>query len=154
MDIFSKASYPACTLSNFAPNTFVFDGVFCASMEGLLQSFKFEDVHEQRAVCKLVGIGAKNKGSERTDVWTSVQTLWWKGKSYARESEEYQELLHRAYDALARNTAFCEALLATGNEELLHTVGSPHPTETVLTDYEFCAQLHRVRDRIRVSLSA
>lgn len=39
MDIGSGKEYPSNALSNFAPHPFVFDGVECASMEGLLQSF-------------------------------------------------------------------------------------------------------------------
>ena len=42
MDIGSKAIYPASALSNFSPHPFTFDGVECNSMEGLLQSFKFD----------------------------------------------------------------------------------------------------------------
>ena len=38
MDIGSKAGYPASALSNFASHPFVFDGVECASMEGLVQA--------------------------------------------------------------------------------------------------------------------
>jgi hypothetical protein len=37
MDIGSKSGYPSSALSNFAPHAFEFDGVKCASMEGLLQ---------------------------------------------------------------------------------------------------------------------
>ena len=36
MDIGSKSGYPSSALSNFAPHAFVFDGVECASLEGLL----------------------------------------------------------------------------------------------------------------------
>jgi len=35
MDIYSKAPYPSRALSNFYPHRFTFDGVECASMEGL-----------------------------------------------------------------------------------------------------------------------
>ncbi len=65
MDIGSKNGFPAGNLSNFAPHPFIFDGVKCASMEGLLQSFKFEKEHIQVEVCKLVGKEAKFRGQKR-----------------------------------------------------------------------------------------
>ena len=37
MDIGSGNGYPSGALSNFSPHPFVFDGVECNSMEGLLQ---------------------------------------------------------------------------------------------------------------------
>ena len=44
IDIWSGGTYPANVLSNFYPNAFVFDGVECSSMEGLLQSLKTKNV--------------------------------------------------------------------------------------------------------------
>lgn len=44
MDIKSGCGYPASALSNFAPHPFVLDGVYCASMEGFLQSLKFNSI--------------------------------------------------------------------------------------------------------------
>jgi hypothetical protein len=44
MDIGSGKVGPAGGLSNFRPRPFVFDDVECASMEGLLQSFKYDKV--------------------------------------------------------------------------------------------------------------
>lgn len=59
IDVFSSGAYPANVLSNFYPNAFVFDGVPCASMEGLLQSLKTKDPTLQRKVCGSVGKEAK-----------------------------------------------------------------------------------------------
>lgn len=58
MDISSGAGYPASSLSNFAPHEFIIDDVKCASMEGFLQSLKFQNPDMQRYVCSLVGIDA------------------------------------------------------------------------------------------------
>ena len=65
MDIGSSNGFPAGTLSNFAPHPFVIDGVECNSMEGFLQSLKFESVEMQRYVCTLVGKAAKFKGKKK-----------------------------------------------------------------------------------------
>ena len=104
MDIGSGNGYPAGSLSNFAPHGFVIDGVECASMEGFLQSLKFSNPDMQKEVCKLIGRAAKSKGANKN--WQQKQTLYWQGKTYKRNSQEYQDLLDRAFNALAENTSF------------------------------------------------
>lgn len=149
MDIGSKSGYPASALSNFSPHSFVFDGVECASMEGLLQSFKFDKPHIQVEVCKLTGKAAKFRGQKRNKAWKSRQTLWWKGVAYDRHGAEYQELLDRAYNALSQNSKFKNALLATGNATLTHSMGKNKEQDTVLTEREFCSRLKKIRDRLK-----
>lgn len=143
MDIGSGNGYPSSALSNFTPHPFVFDGVECASMEGLLQSFKFSNPDVQREVCKLTGRNAKFKGKKKK--WWKTQTLYWMGVEYKRDSEEYQKLLDRAFNALSKNQSFINALLATGNSSLTHSIGKTKPTETVLTRTEFCSRLMKIR---------
>ncbi len=92
--------FPGGNLSNFSPHAFTIDGIRCASMEGFLQSLKFEDTIDQLEVCELVGVKAKRFGTTRNKAWREVQTLWWRGSSFKRHSPEYQELLDRAFDAL------------------------------------------------------
>ena len=65
MDIGSKCGYPASSLSNFAPHPFEIDGVKCNSMEGFLQSLKFNSIEMQEYVCTLVGYTAKKKRSQQ-----------------------------------------------------------------------------------------
>ena len=147
MDIGSGNGFPSATLSNFAPHPFVIDGVECNSMEGFLQSLKFSHPEMQKEVCKLVGKAAKFKGKKKK--WWRTQTLWWQGVEIPRDSEEYQDLLDRAFDALAQNNGFRAALLATGNSVLTHSIGKTKITETVLTKQEFCSRLMRIRERLR-----
>lgn len=147
MDIGSGSGFPSATLSNFAPHPFIFDGVECNSMEGLLQSFKFSNPEMQKEVCKLVGKQAKFKGKKKK--WWRTQTLYWQGKEFKRDSEEYQELLDRAFDALATNEGFKNALLATGNSTLTHSIGKTKQSETVLTRTEFCSRLTKIRKRLQ-----
>lgn len=146
MDIGSKNGYPSSALSNFSPHPFTFDGVACSSMEGLLQAFKFSNHEMQKHICTLVGIKAKRAGSKKR--WQRDQTLWWKGVPYKRDSDEYQQLLNRAYDALATNEGFCRALIASGNATLEHSIGRTKENETVLTRQEFCSRLSRIRERM------
>ena len=145
MDIGGNSSGVAGRLSNFTARNFIFDGVECNSMEGLLQSFKFENEEIQKHVCTLIGITAKRRGQKRNKAWKSKQTLWWKGVAYSRKSKEYQELITKAFDALFTNEKFKADLLSTGNAVFTHSIGKNKESETVLTESEFCRQLHRLR---------
>ena len=147
MDIGSGSGFPSATLSNFAPHPFVIDGVECNSMEGFLQSLKFSNPEMQKEVCKLVGKAAKFKGKKKK--WWRTQTLYWQGIEIPRDSEEYQILLDRAFSALAQNSGFRAALLATGNSVLTHSIGKTKITETVLTRQEFCSRLTKIREQLR-----
>lgn len=149
MDIGSGSGYPSSALSNFAPHSFMIDGVQCASMEGFLQSLKFSNPDMQVEVCKLVGKAAKFKGKHKK--WYRNQVLYWRNTKYTRDSKEYQDLLDRAYYELAKNDSFRKALLATGNANLTHSIGKNKITETVLTEREFVSRLTRLRDEIRKS---
>lgn len=146
MDIGSGSGYPESSLSNFAPHPFEIDGVKCNSMEGFLQSLKFENPDMQVFVCQLVGKAAKFKGKKKK--WWRTQTLYWRGKPIPRDSEEYQQLLDRAFDALSENQSFCSALLATGKSTLTHSIGKSNQSETVLTKQEFCSRLTKIRSRL------
>jgi len=147
MDIGSKRGYPAGALSNFSPHPFELDGVKCASMEGFLQGVKFKNPLMQEHVCSLVGITAKRAGSRK--MWKRTRKLWWRGESYDRDGDEYQELLDRAYEAMAGNKKFRRALIASGRATLTHAIGRIKKKETVLTRQEFCSRLTKIRERIR-----
>ena len=109
-------------------------------MEGLLQSFKFENHEMQKEVCKLVGKKAKFKGKKKK--WWKTQTLYWKGIPYKRDSKEYQDLLDRAFlEMFQQNESFRKALKATGNATLSHSLGKMKQSETILTRKEFCRRL-------------
>lgn len=145
MDIGSGNGYPAGTLSNFAPHPFEIDGVQCNSMEGFLQSLKFESIDMQKHVCTLVGYAAKKKGAKKN--WKQKQELYWLGKTFKRDSEDYQNLLNRAYNELNKNSGFRKALEATNGATLTHSIGKNKKSETVLTTSEFCGRLTHLRDR-------
>lgn len=114
-------------------------------MEGLLQSFKFDKPHIQVEVCKLTGMAAKRRGQKRNKAWKSQQTLWWDGVPMKRTSELYQQILDEAYLALASNTSFLKALVATRGATLTHSIGHNKESETVLTENEFCSRLMNLR---------
>ena len=134
----------AAQLSNFTSRQFVFDGVPCASIEGVLQSFRFNDVEMQREVCALSGGAAKKKG--QTIDWRPSQILHWQGVEYPRRSEAYQYLLDRLFLAVyIDNKSFASDLQETGNRKLIHSIGRTDPSETILTADEFCLRLTHLR---------
>lgn len=51
------------------------------------------------------------------------QTLYWQGETIPRDSERYQEMLDKAFNALAENSSFRRALLTTQNATLTHNIG-------------------------------
>lgn len=147
MDIGSGTGYPSANLSNFSPHVFTVDGIECNSMEGFLQSLKFQDPEMQKHVCTLVGKKAKFKGKKKK--WWKTQTLYWKGEEIPRDSKRYQKLLDEAFNALAQNTSFQKALLATQNATLTHSIGKKKISETVLTRQEFTSRLTRIRNELQ-----
>lgn len=145
MDIGSGNGWPGASLSNFAPHPFEIDGVTCNSMEGFLQSLKFDSIDMQKFVCTLVGKAAKFKGKKKK--WFQKQELYWNGQTYKRDSDEYQNLLNRAYNELYKNEGFRKALDATKGMTLTHSMGKSKQNETVLTTSEFCGRLTHLRDK-------
>lgn len=146
MDIGGNSKgYPNKALSNFTPRHFIFKGVECASIEGVLQSFKFKELEMQKFVCSLVGRAAKYKGKNKK--WWRTQTLYWQGVEYKRNSPEYQELLNELYHAVyIQCESFRKALKATNGATLKHSIGKSDRRTTVLTEREFCSRLEYYRD--------
>ncbi len=140
LDIHSKKRGIAGRLSNFTRRAFLFDGILCRSIEGVLQSFKFSSPTEQKIVCGLWGVQAKLSGEGRE--WKESQTLHWNGSTYARESEEYAALLSRLYDAVyEQDAAFRRDVRRARRYRLVHSIGKSDPRETVLTEQEFLSLL-------------
>lgn len=145
MDIGSKRGYPASALSNFSPHPFVFRGIPVNSMEGFLQGLKFKNPEMQKSVFLLVGFKAKMKGKNKK--WWRDQVLWFQGKKIDRHSEEYQDLLDEAFNALfSQNNSAKKALIASGNSTLTHSIGKNDSHRTVLTVREFCSRLTKIRE--------
>ena len=147
MDIGSGHGYPASALSNFAPHPFLMDEVRIASMEGFLQSLKFDKPDMQEYVCTLFGRAAKFKGKHKE--WWKSGKLYWRGQEIDRFGVEYQNLLDRAYDAMAaQSDSFRRALLASGNSTLTHNIGKNDERRTILTVAEFVRRLNRIRAKL------
>ena len=148
IDIKYGSTDPRATrLSNFTQRTFIFEDVACASIEGILQALKEPNEAEQVRICASFGKAAKQSGDERSD-WKKSQMLWWKGRRYCRNGRAYQQLITHIYDvAYAQDPSFKEDLLATGMEDICHSIGNPDQRDTVLTEVELLYQLNRLRIR-------
>lgn len=141
IDIHSKRRGVAGRLSNFTKRSFTFDEIPCRSIEGVLQSFKFEKPCEQKIVCGLWGSQAKLAGDLKAD-WKATQTLYWNERSYQRDSKEYQELITRLYTEVYRqNEQFRRDIKKSVKYNLVHSIGNSDPRDTVLTESEFIEQL-------------
>lgn len=149
MDIGKGSGGVSGRLSNFTPRKFCFDGVECNSIEGVLQSFKFKNIEMQREVCKLVGIGAKRKGSKKN--WRESQKLYWNGEEYKRDSPEYQELLDRLYQCVYdQNENYRRDITSCKGVTFTHSLGKNKKSDTVLTTQEFCSRLTKLRDNYKL----
>jgi len=145
MDIRSGNKYPAGALSNFKARHFTVRGCEVHSMEGFLQGLKFRDAGMQQEVFQKVGITAKRWGARKN--WGS--TLWWLGQPINRHSQEYQDLLDEAYEAMFSQSAKAmKALVASGKSTLTHSIGRKDPNKTVLTRTEFCSRLMKIRGEL------
>ena len=144
LDIWSTGEYPADVLSNLCSNRFRLDGVECQSMEGFLQSLKYEDPVRQRQICSMKGRNAKRQS---TATWQTDQIVWWKGRAIDRQGTEYQDLLRRVYQAMFdQNERFRAALMASRGRRLYHSQGNTDPFKTILTEQEFCTILTEIRE--------
>lgn len=143
IDFRSKIWYEK-ELSNLARHPFTFDGVPCGSMEGFLQSLKVDDVINQRHIALLDGYEAKSAGSSYKE-WKVSNNLFWNGKYYHRESQDYFNLIKFAYETMARkNEEFTRALLAAPMP-FDHKIGHNSKSKTVLTKDEFLFIINDMR---------
>ena len=144
LDIRSNGLYPSNVLSNLCSNGFRLDGMVCSSMEGFLQSLKRQDINKQRQICSMKGGNARKMS---VTSWQTDQIVWWKGKAIDRQSQAYQDLIHRAYKAMfEQNERFRAALMQTRGIVLAHSTGENNPYKTILTPTELCNILTELRD--------
>lgn len=150
VDIGFKSPYPSNLLSNSADHKFIFDGVSCASVEGLIQALKFQDHDLQISVCGMAGKQAKLRGSDSNNTLQATQTLWWKGVPMSRSGADYQEFLDRVFFTLFdQSEVFKSALAKTGRRIITHSTRKHDPAKTVLTEHELVSRLTFLRKYLK-----
>lgn len=148
IDIHSKGSFPSNVLSNFHESKFTLDGIQINSMEGFLQSLKTSDINLQNKICQLTGKFAKQAGEDLA-LQFDHKTVFWQGKIIDRFSEDYDNLLQRAYRAkFDQDLLFRSALEATKDKTLIHSIGKHSKEETILTEEEFINLLNHLRNQL------
>ena len=148
-------------LSNLYPHKFMLYGFYPSSniseeqitipsMESFLQGLKIKDANLQNIfMTSYSGMNACKMSATLND-WKETGTLWFNGVPYDRYSDEYADLITRAYDALFEtNPVFREIVLPKFKDKILiHTIGKDDRSDTVLTEEEFRYQLNRLMKRL------
>lgn len=103
----------------------------------------------RRATEHLRPAGARAKRAGTTErnrkVWDS-QTVWWQGHPIPYRSETHFELIQRALQAkFDQDRPAREALIATGDAELIHDTGEPESPRTSLPAARFLDMLGAIR---------
>jgi hypothetical protein len=134
-------------LSNFQARPFLFDGIKCGGMEGLLQALKCPDRERQVEICALSGREAKMAG-RKFDSWKDKQILSFLGDTFSRCSRGYLVFITRVYDTLYhQDPTLKDDLRSLGSAQMWHSIGNPDMRDTTLTEVEMMMQLERLRHK-------
>ena len=154
VNVISRGKWPANVISNFAAIAFDFRGAHCASIEGFIQSLKFSDPKEQMEVCLLSGKEAKRRGRAKAKTMTKLE-IWWAGEEFTFQSDDHFDLIEQALRAkFSQSEEAQEALLATGEAELVHNLGRPEPRLSSLPAKKFVAMLTKIRQELQATVTA
>jgi hypothetical protein len=148
IDISKQSDFPYNLLSNFQERHFKLDGVEIYSIESFLQALKYKDTSKQKSVCKLTAKEANQAGNKLLcKLRKSLGVYYWNNNRIKRNSQEYDTLISRAYDAMASsNPDFITVLSETYPFKLSYKIGKQSKHQTALTESEFVSQLYRLRD--------
>ena len=137
-------------LSNLFPHKFVIDGVECKSMESFIQSLRERDVQLQKSICSDYSGMMAYKMRLALNDWRKEGDVYWQGKTICRFSDEYTELISRAYNCLfEQNILFKTVLERFKKHHLIHSIGCDDISETLLTEHEYRYQLNRLKEKIK-----
>lgn len=145
IDISSRSTGLAKSLSNFTERPFVYRGLQCGSMEGFLQSLKFLDFARAEDVARRIGYSAYKIG-QTANSWQLNQTLFWQGQEIDRDSGLYQTIIRDAFcNQFHQNPLFQRDLRLSLGSDLDHSIGHDDITRTVLTKSEYLGHLEYLR---------
>lgn len=132
-------------LSNLYPYKFEMDGIEFKSFEGFIQSLRTPDINIKKKLWNKSGFYAWKSG-QNID-WETKQKIYWVTTPIDRNSEDFDALMTKAYDALFKNEDFKQALRESLPYKLDHTIGTSNKSSTLLTKKEFLYQLNRLRNK-------
>ena len=133
-------------LSNLYPYSFTFDGITYASMEAFIGSLRTPLLDEKQKIYSTHGMESWYMGHKFS--WYEKQEIYYQDRAISRHSQEYDDLITSAFDALFANEDFKQALMETGDCKLIHTIGKTAKNKTLLTRKEFIGHLNRLRNKL------
>lgn len=133
-------------LSNLYPYQFTFEGITYGSMEAFIGSLRTPSFIEKQKLYSTYGMESWYMGHKFS--WYEKQEVYYKDKAISRHSQEYDDLITAAFDALYTNEDFKQTLRESGSCKLTHTIGKTAKDKTLLTRKEFIGHLNRLRDKL------
>lgn len=128
-------------LSNLFPYDFEFRGVPVKSLEGFFQGIKFRNSELQKTVFAYSGINACYTRAVSDFCRLNDGVLYWQGEPIKRDSAEYAEFVDELYVSALQNPLY-RRVLQSVNRPLIHSIGKTDKRETVLTRYEYEAEIN------------
>lgn len=133
-------------LSNLYTHYFVFDGIPYKCVESFIQSLKFVEYEDTKKFIGLLG-GASYRLGQTNNKWKKDLTLYYKGQPIHRMSDAYNALIFNMYCSVVEQCPkFRQALVDSYPREIRHSMGNDDPTQTILTEKEFCEILTELRE--------
>lgn len=132
-------------LSNLFPYKFKFKGHKLNSIECFFQGIKFPSKRYQKKIFKYSGKEALvlQKASEYN--WKETGIIYWQGKQFKRNSEEYDNLVTELYISALQNKLY-RNVIKNCNLPIIHAIGEVDKCETTFTRYEFEFMLNCLHD--------
>ena len=146
IDIRFKGENLEKRLSNLYPYQFTFDGITYASMEAFFGSLRTPSFIEKQKLYSTSGMNSWYMGHNFS--WCEKQEVYYQDRVISRHSQEYDDLITDAFDALFSNEDFKQALKESGNYKLTHSIGKTAKEKTLLTKKEFIGHLYRLREKV------
>lgn len=126
---------------------FEFGNKTISSVNAFLLALKEKNPLIQQKVCSLPEEKLK-EAAKNIRLNYDTRTLYWNGKSFKRDSQEYKDLLKRVYtERYKQDSLFRKALRATKDYVLVHSIGKNDINETILTAKEFTDILNELRGK-------
>ncbi len=132
---------------NLTSSFFEWGGKTISSINAFLLALKEKDPKIQVKICSLPSEKLKD-AARNIHLTYDTRTLYWNGKSFKRDSQEYKKLLQRVYaERYKQDPLFRRALRASKQYILRHTIGKNDINSTILTQQEFIDILNELRGK-------
>ena len=135
-------------LSNLFPYKFYFKGHKIACAESIFQAFKFNDKKMQKLVFEYDALNANRVKACSNYDWKNTNKVYFWGKEFDRNSNEYEDFIDEVYVSLLQNPLFVQALKNVKDKYIMHAMGETDKSKTTFTRFEFEKQLNALKDYV------